>query len=217
VSAAAHPQLEERAWLVRAVLVLQSPRVVFAALRDDSDEGARARQEAVAALVGLCGIAGVLWTPVAGRLLDDPAIDGLLVAVWAFIGGVFYGLVIYFAGGGLLYLGLRSAGSIGSYRRARHLLAFSAAPVALSLLIVWPLRLAVFGEEVFRTGGSDSGALGGAFDTAMGAFVLWSLALLVVGTCTVHGWRLARALEGVGIGVVLSALLVFSGRLLGLE
>jgi hypothetical protein len=217
VAATAQPQLDERAWLVRAVLVLHSPRLVFAAVRDDSDEGARARQEAVMALVGLGGIAGVLWTPVAGRLLDDPALDGVLVAVWAFIGGMFYGLLVYFLGGALLYFGLRSAGSLGTYRRARHLLAFAAAPVALSLLVLWPLRLAAFGEDVFRTGGSDAGSLSRAFDAAMAGFALWSLVLLVVGTCTVHGWGLRRALEGVGIAALLSALVVFGARLLGVQ
>src|SRR4051812_22432760 len=43
----------ERAWLLRALLVLQSPRAVFAALRDDSEETARARAEPIIALVWL--------------------------------------------------------------------------------------------------------------------------------------------------------------------
>jgi hypothetical protein len=207
---------EERAWLLRALLVLQNPRAVFGALRDDSDEAARARQEPITALVGLAGIAGVLWTPVAGRILDDPAVDSLLVAVWAFIGGAIYGLFAYFAGGGALYLGLRSAGATRSYRRARHLLAYAAAPVALSLLVLWPIRLAVFGEDVFRTGGSDSGAGADAFTGAMAAFLAWSFVLLVVGVRTIHGWGWRRAVEGVGIALLLPALLVLGARVLGL-
>ena len=196
----------ERAWLVRALLVLQSPRAVFAALRDDSDDAARARQEPVTAIVGLAGIAAVLWTPVAGRLLDDPAIDELLVAVWAFVGGGFYGAFSYFAGGGLLFLGLRSAGSAGSFRRARHVLAFALVPVALSLLVVWPLRLAAFGTDVFRTGGDDGGGADVAFVAVQLAFAAWAAALLVVGTRTVHGWPWVRALEGVAIAAALPAL-----------
>ena len=35
---------QDRAWLARALLVLVDPRPVFAALRDDSDDAARARQ-----------------------------------------------------------------------------------------------------------------------------------------------------------------------------
>jgi hypothetical protein len=196
---------DERAWLLRALLVLQSPRAVFAALRDDSDDAARARQEPVTALVGLAGIAGVLWTPVAGRLLDDPAIDGLLVAVWAFVGGALYGLFGYLVGGALLFMGLRSAGGAGSFRRARHLFAFALAPVALSLLVVWPLRLVAFGSDVFRTGGDDGG--GDAVFAALElGFVAWSAALLVVGVRAVHGWPWRRALEGIALAAALPAL-----------
>ena len=189
----------ERAWLLRALVVLQSPRAVFAALRDDSDDAARARQEPVTAVVGLAGIAGVLWTPVAGRLLDDPALDQLLVAVWAFVGGGIYGLVSYFAGGALLFLGLRSAGSAGSYRRARHVLAFALAPVALSLLVVWPLRLAAFGSDPFRSGGDDRGAGNAVFAGLELGFVAWTVVLLVLGVRAVHGWPWRRSLEGVGL------------------
>jgi hypothetical protein len=201
---------EERAWLLRALMVLQSPRAVFAALRDDSDEAARARQEPVTAIVGLAGIASVLWTPVAGRLLDNPEIDELVVAVWAFISGGIYGVFSYFAGGALLFAGLRSAGSAGSFRRARHLFAFALAPVALSLLVVWPLRLAVFGSDVFRTGGDDGGS-GDRLFVGLGlSFAGWSAVLLVVGTQAVHGWPWRRALEGVGIAAALAAVLALA-------
>lgn len=197
----------ERAWLLRGLLVLQSPRAVFAALRDDSEDEARARQEPVTAIVGLAGIAGVLWTPVAGRLLDDPAVDELLVAVWAFVGGGLYGIASYFAGGLLLFLGLRSAGSAGSFRRARHLFAFALAPIALSLLVVWPLRLAAFGGDVFRTGGDDRGAADGVFLALALGFGAWSAVLLVVGTRTLHGWPWGRALEGVALAAALPAVI----------
>jgi Yip1-like protein len=210
--ASPRPEPDQQAWLLRAVLVLQSPRAVFAALRDDSDEAARARQDAVMAVIGLAGVAGVLWTPVAGTLLDDPAFDNLLIAVWAFIGGGIYGVVGYFVGSALLFLGLRSAGSAGSYRRARHLLAFALAPLALSLLVVWPLRLAAFGADLFRSGGDDRGLGDAAFGALEVGFVGWSAALLVLGTRVVHGWRWDKALEGVGLaaaGPVLLAVAVW--------
>lgn len=199
------PASEDRAWLARALLVLLDPRPVFAALRDDSEDAARARQEPVMAIVGLAGIASVLWTSVAGRLLDDPALDGLVVAVWAFIGGAIYGLLGYFAVGAALYLGLRAAGSLGSYRRARHLLAFACAPLALSL-VLWPARLAVYGGDVFRAGGSDSGAGNVVFAVVELGFVAWALALLVVGTRTLHGWGWPRTLEGVALALAIPVL-----------
>jgi Yip1-like protein len=207
VSTRAEAVTDDRAWLARALLVLIDPRPVFAALRDDSDAAARARQESVLALVGLAGIASVLWTTVAARLMDDPSLDGLVVAVWAFIGGGFYALAGYFAAGAALYLGLRAAGSLGSYRRARHLLAFACAPIALSL-VVWPVRLAVYGEDVFRTGGSDSGLGNTAFVAVELGFVAWTLGLLVVGTRTLHAWGWTRTFEAVGLALVIPALVV---------
>ena len=149
--------LDEWGWLRRAVTVLVRPREVFEALRDDSDAAARPRSEAVLLLVLVSGIASVLWTPTYGRLLDDVANDGLNVAVIAFIGGSLYGVVAYYLGGLVVYALTRAVGG-ASFRQVRHVLAFAAAPVALSLLLVWPVRLAVYGEDVFRSGGSDHGA-----------------------------------------------------------
>ena len=173
---------DELVWLKRAVFVLVAPRMVLEGIRDDSDEAARARSEAVLALVVLSGIATVLWSPVAGRVMDVNGIhaeDGLDVAVWAFIGGLLYGSVLYFGGGLLLYLFTRIVGGI-TYRQVRHVLAFASAPIALSLL-VWPVRLAVYGEDLFRTGGSDHGAGNYVFVGLELLFVVWSLALLALG------------------------------------
>jgi hypothetical protein len=184
VAATAQPAVaDERIWLKRAVLVLVAPRRVFAGIRDDSDNAARARSEAVLALVILSGIATVLWSPAAGRVMDVNGVhaqDGLDVAVWAFIGGMLYGAVFYFGGGLLLYWFTRIVGGI-TYRQVRHVLAFASAPIALSLLLVWPVRIAVYGEDVFRSGGSDRGAGDWVFVGLGLALLAWSLALLALG------------------------------------
>jgi hypothetical protein len=171
---------DERFWLSRAVTVLASPREVFGALRDDSDTAARVRSEAVLALVLLSGIASVLWTPNYGRLMDDASMDGLLVAVIAFIAGGIYGTAVYYVGGLLLHWATRAVGGT-TLRQARHVLAFASAPIALSLFAVWPVRLAVYGEDVFRSGGSDHGAGNTAFVAIELAFVAWAVGLLVFG------------------------------------
>jgi len=183
VVAEAEAANEEQAWLLRAVLVLVSPRQVFAGIRDDADEAAHARSQAVLALVLLSGIALVLWTPAYGRLLQDRFVawDGLTIAVLAFVGGGIYGTAVYWFAGLLLYLVVRGLGRTRSYRQARHVLAFAAAPIALSLFLVWPVRLAVYGDDVFRTGGSDRGAGNSAFVALEAAFVVWALVLLVIG------------------------------------
>jgi hypothetical protein len=185
----AQPRADEWVWLQRAVFVLVRPREVFHAMRDDSDSAARARSEAVLGLVILSGIATVLWTPVAGTLMDVKgahASDGLDVALWAFLGGGLYGTVFYFVGGLVLYALTRVVGGI-TYRQARHVLAFASAPVALSLLVLWPVRLAVYGKDLFRTGGSDHGAGNTTFVVLELLLVAWSLALLAVGLRAVRG------------------------------
>ena len=181
----------ERDWWLRTLLVLQAPHAVFVQLRDDSDDAAEARQEPVTAIVLLAGIAGVLASTVAGRTLDDPAIDALSVAVWAFIGGGFYGIATYFGIGALVLLGASFAGSVGAYRRARHTLAFASVPIALTLL-VWPVRLSLYGTDVFRSGGAD-GEADVVFDVIVGAAVAWSVVLLAIGNRAVHDWSWPRA------------------------
>ena len=170
---------DERVWLVRAVLVLARPLEVLEGLRDDSDAAARARSEAVLALVWLSGIAGVLWTPVGGSILNDVTLDWVDVTIWAFLGGGLYGAAVYFAGGLVLYGLTRGIGGI-TFRQARHLLAFASAPVVLSLFLVLPVRLAVYGADVFRGGGADHGAGNTLFVAIELAFVAWSVWLLVM-------------------------------------
>jgi hypothetical protein len=162
------------------VSVLWRPREVLAGLRDDSEAAARARSEAVLALVLLAGFSSVLWTPVAGRILDDATLDWVDVAVWAFLGGGIYAIAVYFLGGLIVQWLARAVGWI-SYRQARHVLAYASAPVALSLFLVIPARLAVYGEDVFRSGGSDRGAGAWAFSAVELVFAAWSLALLLLG------------------------------------
>jgi Yip1 domain len=182
VNAAAEPsRSRQREWWLRALTIFQSPRPLFAALRDDSEEAAEARQEPVLAIIILAGIAGVLTTSLAGRLLDDYRFDGWNVAVWAFLGGIVYGTVVYWLGG-LLVHALASALRTGSsYRQARHLLGFAAAPLALSLLLVWPVRIAIYGDDLFRTGGSDTGTGEWIFDVLILASYVWTFGLVALG------------------------------------
>ena len=174
---------DERVWLLRAVLMLVRPRKVLEGLRNDSEPAARARSEAVLALVWLAGIAGVLWTPVAGTILNDVTLDWVDVTIWAFFGGGLYGAAVYFAGGLVLYGLTRAAGGV-TYRQARHLLAFASAPVALSLFLVLPVRFAVYGEDVLRQGGADHGTGNTLFVAIEAAFVAWAVWLLVMGLRT---------------------------------
>jgi Yip1 domain len=205
VAARAEAPGGDRIWFLRALLVLQSPRPVFAALRDDSDEAAGERQDVTGALVWLAGIAGVLGTSVTATLMDDPARDWVVVALWAFLAGGLYGFFLYFVVGKVFHVALRRVGSRGSFRRARHVLAFAAAPLALALFVYWPVRVALYGAELFRTGGADGHGAGTVLAWLFYAFVLWALALLLIGVRTVHGWSWWRSLAGVGFATMIAA------------
>ena len=189
----------DREWWLRVPGVLLSPRSVFVALRDESREDVDARSEPVLALTALAGIAVALGSSTARTLYDDPEYDALLVAVWAVIAGGIVAFAGYFIVGGALYLGTRGLGSEGTFRRARHVLAFALAPVALSLLVVWPLQLAAFGTDVFRRGGSDEGAAATLLDGLAVGFALWSAALLLVGVRAVHGWTWWRSIASLAL------------------
>jgi hypothetical protein len=165
------------------------------------------------AVLWLGGIAGVLATSVAQTLLDDPARDEILVAVWAFIGGGFYGVAAYWLLGAFLFGAAQAFGSLGSYRRARPVSAFASAPLALALLVLWPVGIAAFGTDLFRTGGADTGTGGAIFALGEIAFAAWSVALLAIGVRAVHGWGWARSGATTALALAPLALFVVSERL----
>jgi hypothetical protein len=200
----------ERSWWLRAPAVLVAPRAVFVSLRDESEEAVEARQEPLTAIAGLAGIAAVLGTPVARELLNDASFSVSLLPVWAFFGGVIYAIAVYWLGGGLLFGAARRFGSLGSYRRARSVLALSSAPLALALFTLWPIRIAIYGQDLFRTGGTDWGPGDRTFGGLLYFAFAWSAILLVVGVRSVHGWSWGRSLATVALAASLPALIVLA-------
>jgi hypothetical protein len=209
VDTASSPALE-RSWWLRAPAVLVAPRAVFVSLRDESQAEVEARQEPLMAIAGLAGIASVLGTPVARHLLNDASISVSLIPVWAFLGGAVYALAVYWLGGGLLYGAAQRFGGQGSYRRARHVLALSAAPLALALFTLWPVRIAIYGQNLFRTGGNDWGPGDRIFGGLLYFAFAWSALLLVIGVRSVHGWSWGRSLATVALAAALPALIVLA-------
>ena len=200
----------ERSWWLRAPAVLVAPRAVFVSLRDESEAAVEARQEPLLAIAALAGIAGVLATPVARQLLNDASFSVSLIPVWAFLGGMLYALAVYWLGGGLLYGAARRLGGLGGYRRARSMLALSAAPLALSLLTLWPLRILIYGQDLFRTGGTDWGPGDRIFGGLVYFAFAWSAVLVLVGVRSVHGWSWGRSLATLALAAALPVLVVLT-------
>lgn len=170
-----------RAWWRRVPHVLVAPREVFAAVGNTDELDLEARAEPVLLVTMLAGIAGILLTPTWGRLLDDPSVDGLVVAVLTFIAGVMYGAAGLYLLGLALWVGARGVGDVVPFRVARHVVAFAAVPFALSLVVTLPAILLGFGGDWFRAGGSDAGP-GRSVVTGIGLLCgLWSVGLVGLG------------------------------------
>ena len=197
-----------RDWWLRTLLVLQRPRPVFVALRDDDPDAVAERGEPVFSIIWLAGIAAILAEST--TYLNDASRDGVDLVIYVFAAGGISGAFAYIVVGWLLYRVTRALGSHGTFRRSRHLLAFAATPLALSL-VLWPFKLALCGDDWFRSGGSDSGTAAVIFGVLAAGFAAWSLALLVIGVRAVHGWTWRRSLAAsaaaLALPVALSVLL----------
>jgi hypothetical protein len=205
----AQPELSpDRAWWLRVPAVLLGPKSVFFALREEDPEDVGARGEPILLLVWLAGVAVVLASPTASTILDDADYDAVLLAVWAFVAGGIYGAVGYFLLGFALFFGARLFGTLGDFRRERQIVAFAAAPLALSLILLLPLRLALYGGDTFHAGGADEGTGKTLLLVVQLAFVAWSFGLLLVGVRVVHGWSWLRSAGVVATGGALLAAIV---------
>jgi hypothetical protein len=214
MSAKAEPRRAqaEREWWLRLVRVLTAPTSVFVWLRDDSAEAASARQEPITAVVFLAGVSIFLSTRTAGRLFDDIEFDWLLVVVEAVVAGLLVAVQNFWVLGGAVYLGGRAADSAASYRQARHLTGLATTPWVLALVFVWPIRLAMFGADAFRSGGSDHGHAEVVFRAIDVGLLAWSAVLVYLGVRALNGWTWARSLAGVAVAAAvftLFALLFF--------
>jgi hypothetical protein len=173
-----------REWWRRVPRVVTAPRSVFAALAETDDADVDARAEPVLAITILAGMACVLLTPAWGTVMNDGSVDTLVLLVVTFIGGLFYGAAGYFLLGLALWLGAKAVGVDPPFKIARQVVAFSAVPLALLLVALVPVIAVAFGNDWFRTGGSDEGT-GRAVVTALGlVFVAWSGVLVALGVRT---------------------------------
>jgi hypothetical protein len=78
------------------------------------------------------------------------------------------------------------------------------------LLSLWPARILIYGQNLFRTGGDDFGRGDRIFGGLLYLAFAWCAVLLVIGVRSVHGWSWGRSLATVSLAAALPALIVFA-------
>jgi hypothetical protein len=197
----------EREWWARLPRLFYAPAGVFAELRDESREAADARQEPLVAVVFLAGIAMFLSL----AALQQPferyrELSGLTLTVESIIGGALVGLSNFWLGGALVYLGARGLGATTGFRLARHITGLATVPFVVLLVLAWPVRLGLYGFDLFRVGGSDSGAGSDVFVVLDALALAWTMVLVVIGIRQTQRWSWGRSVAGFGV-VALFAIL----------
>ena len=184
--------------------MLWAPRDVLVALRATEEDDEAARQEPILAIVLLAGITAVLL--MGGTLVDDPSVDGLVVCAVTFIAGSMYGAAGYLVLGLGALIGVRSAGVETTFRQARHLVAFSAVPIAASVVLVAPLVALGYGVDYFR-GAAPSSSVAVVLGTGL-PFVAWAAALLVAGLRITYRLAWLGVVTAIALGAVLVGVIV---------
>ena len=201
------PRSADREWWGRLPLLVTSPAVFFRGLRDETREAMDARQEPLLAVAIVAGIPMFLSLVA----LEPPysrydALSSVNLTLESVLGGMIVAVSNLWLGGLLLYLGTRGLGAQSGYRLARHIVGFGTAPFALALVLVWPVRLAIYGMSLFRAGGRDEGAGGDVFIGIDAAFLVWALVLVVIGVRETQAWPWSKALGAFVVAAVFALL-----------
>jgi len=203
------PEGIERAWWGRLPRLLFAPAGVFEELRDESREAADARQEPLVALTFLAGIAIFL-----GSVAIDPPYNRYYLDLSAFnltfetiVGGAVVGIGNFWAAGAILYLGTRGLGAFTGYRLARHVVGLATTPFVLVLLLALPVRVGLYGTNLFHAEGSDSGAGGDVFIAIDTVALIWTLALALIGIRVTQRWSWGRSAAALGVTALFAILL----------
>jgi hypothetical protein len=198
----------ERQWWARLPRLLYAPSGVFAELRDESREAANARQEPLVAVASLAGIAMFIGIVALEPPYDRYAFDfsAFNLTFESILGGALVALSNFWLGGALVYLGARGLGATTGYRLARHVVGLATAPFVLSLVLVVPVRLALYGTDLFKATGSDDGAGGKVFIAIDAVALAWTLVLVVIGIRQAQRWPWGRSAAAFGIAALFAML-----------
>jgi hypothetical protein len=120
---------------------------------------------------------------------------------------VVYSLIVHRVG--------RLLGGAGSYRNVRAATVYASVPIVYSLVLVFPIEIAVFGPYFFSDNPSPLVINPVAYIVLLGfdaAAIVWSLALLMEGAAVVNGFGRGKAAVLAAIMVSLTSLAVYGLR-----
>lgn len=203
------PDAVERAWWSRLPRLLYAPAEVFVELRDESREAADARQEPIVGLTFLTGIAMLVGLvaiqPPYNRFYSD--LSAFNMTFEAILGGALVAISNFWLGGALLYLGARGLGAVSGYRQARHIAGLATAPFVIVLVLALPIRIGLYGVDLFRDTGRDAGPGGDVFIAIDALALVWTLGLALIGIRVTQRWTWGRAASALGIAALFAILL----------
>jgi hypothetical protein len=120
---------------------------------------------------------------------------------------VVYSLIVHRVG--------RLLGGAGSYRNVRAATVYASVPIVYSLVLVFPIEIAVFGPYFFSDNPPALVINPVAYIVLLGfdaAAIVWSLALLMEGAAVVNGFGRGKAAVLAAIMVSLTSLAVYGLR-----
>lgn len=163
-------------------------------------------------LLGIAIVYSVIWFKHLGTRFPDFA---LLVGA-GLVAGPFVGVLFTSLFSIILHRVGRILGGTGSYRNVRAASVYAIAPIVYSLVLVFPIELAIFGPYFFSDNPPPLVINPAAYIVLLGfdgAAVLWSFGLLIMGMVVVNGFNRVKAVVMAAILVSLSSLAVYGLRL----
>ena len=165
----------------------------------------------LSALLGMAIVYSVLWFKNLGARFPNFA---MLVGAGIVI-GPFAGVLFTFLFSLLVHRVGRLLGGSGSYRNVRAATVYASVPIVYSLVLVFPIEIAVFGPYFFSDNPPPLVINPVAYIVLLGfdgAAVFWSLMLLIEGTVVVNGLSRGKAVVLAAIILFVSSLAVYGLR-----
>ncbi|HTO93480.1 MAG TPA: Yip1 family protein [Bacteroidota bacterium] len=188
--------------------LMESPRAAFRRI-------ALARNKnyviVLSSLAGIAGVYAVIWFRTLGPRFPNLA--------WLVGAGVLFGppagILLVFMLSLVVHAVGKLLGGHGTYRNVRAVVTYAAVPVVYSLVLVFPVEIALFGTYFFSNNPPPLVINPAAYIVLLGmdgAALVWSLALLVEGTVVVNGFGRGRAIVVACAVIGLTSLAAFGLR-----